>query len=71
MNREKQRELVEAKLRRNPELSDRQIAKELEVSPTTVGTVRKELEEKGEMSKLDKLNGTGKEVTLEASLNQL
>jgi hypothetical protein len=37
----------------NPEKSDRQIAKTVKVSPTTVGTVRTKMEAKGDVSKLD------------------
>jgi DNA-binding transcriptional regulator YhcF (GntR family) len=36
-----------------PEKSNRQIAKQAKTSPTTVGTVRTEMEERGEVSKLD------------------
>ncbi len=45
-----------------PEKSDRQLAKAIGVSPTTVGTARKDLEVKGEVSKLDTSTGAdGKE----------
>jgi len=45
-----------------PEKSDRQLAKAIGVSPTTVGTARKDLEVKGELSKLDSSIGAdGKE----------
>lgn len=36
-----------------PQVSDRQIAVQVGASPSTVGTVRKELEQKGDVSKLD------------------
>src|SRR5262249_51698219 len=36
-----------------PEKSDRQIAETVKASPTTVGTVRAEMEAKGDVSKLD------------------
>lgn len=47
------RGIVKAELLRNQERSDRVIASAVGVSPTTVGTVRRELERAGELSKLD------------------
>lgn len=44
LNREQKRELVADQLRDTPEKSDRQVAAGLGVSPTTVGSVRKEVE---------------------------
>ena len=50
---EQKRGAIEALLRGNPDRSDRQIAKTVKVSPTTVGAVRAKLEQTGEVSKLD------------------
>jgi ParB-like chromosome segregation protein Spo0J len=50
---EQKRELIAKLLTTQPEKSDRRIAKTVKVSPTTVGTVRAELEETGDVSKLD------------------
>jgi ParB-like chromosome segregation protein Spo0J len=46
-------ELIAKLLKANPEKSDRQIAKTVKVSPTTVGTLRTKMEAKGDVSKLD------------------
>ena len=46
LNREQRRKLIINKLKIAPELSDRAIAKALGVSPTTVGTIRRELSDK-------------------------
>jgi DNA-binding MarR family transcriptional regulator len=46
-------ELIAKLLKANPEKSDRQIAKTVKVSPSTVGTVRTKMEAKGDVSKLD------------------
>ena len=46
LNREQRRKLIINKLKIAPELSDRAIAKMLGVSPTTVGTIRRELSDK-------------------------
>jgi DNA-binding Lrp family transcriptional regulator len=50
---EQRRDLIAKLLRSNPEQSDRQVAKAVRVSPTTVGTLRKRLEEAGDVSSLD------------------
>jgi hypothetical protein len=50
---EQKRDLIETLLRRDPGKSDRQIGKVVGAHPTTVGTVRKEAEERGVVSKLD------------------
>lgn len=50
---EQKRGLIGDNLKANPQKSDRQHAQELGVSPTTVGKVRKELENKGDVSKMD------------------
>lgn len=47
------RAVAEHLLRINASFSDRQIAATAKLSPTTVGSVRKEMEERGEVSKLD------------------
>lgn len=53
---------IQKALQAAPEKSDRQLAKAIGVSPTTVGTARKDLEQKGELSKLDSSIGAdGKE----------
>jgi DNA-binding transcriptional regulator YiaG len=56
---EQRRNLIAEQVKETPEMSDRQIAKELGVSHPTVGTVRKELEEK-----LDVVNFTTSSDTL-------
>jgi|SRR5262245_1830554 len=50
---EQKRELIAKLIAAQPEKSDRQIAKEVKASPTTVGTVRGEMEKTGDVSKLD------------------
>lgn len=57
LDREQKRTLIAQQLRETPQTSDRQIAESLGVSPTTVGTVRSELEDAGELSKLDSCVG--------------
>lgn len=51
LTREQKREVIAASITADPDLSDREHARRCGVSPTTVGTVRKELE----VSKLDRL----------------
>lgn len=50
---EQKRELIAKLLKVQPEKSDRQVAKTVKASPTTVGAVRAEMEAKSEVSKLD------------------
>jgi hypothetical protein len=50
---EQKRDLIDKLLKRDPGKSDRQIAKVVGAHPTTVGTVRKEAEKRGDVSKLD------------------
>jgi ParB-like chromosome segregation protein Spo0J len=50
---ERKRELIAGLLKATPEKSNRQIAETVKASPTTVGTVRAEMEAKGDVSKLD------------------
>src|SRR5262245_49618252 len=47
------RDLIAKLIEATPEKSDRQIAETVKASPTTVGTIRAEMEEAGEVSKLD------------------
>jgi ParB-like chromosome segregation protein Spo0J len=47
------RKLIADLIKMMPEKSDRQIAATLDASPTTVGTVRAEMEKTGDVSKLD------------------
>jgi ParB-like chromosome segregation protein Spo0J len=47
------REIVAKVLQAQPEKSDRQVAKSVGTSPTTVGSERKKLEQAGDVSKLD------------------
>jgi|GEM_PF-630847 len=62
LNREQRQELIRQQLQETPEKSDRQIAVGLGVSPTTVGTTRKELIDSNHLSKLDTSIGSdGKE----------
>lgn len=58
LTREQRQELIRQQLKDTPEKSDRQIAAGLGVSPTTVGTARRELEDTGQVSKLDTSTGT-------------
>ena len=53
LTNEKKREVIAELIRLDPTRSDRQIAGELKVSPTTVGAERAKLEQAGEVSKLD------------------
>jgi len=57
LSQEQRRELIREQLKDTPAKSDRQIAKALGVSPTTVGTARGDLEARGEVSKLDTVIG--------------
>jgi hypothetical protein len=50
---EQKRELIAKLIKTTPEKSDRQIAETVKASPTTVGTVRAEMEAKGDVSNLD------------------
>jgi hypothetical protein len=50
---DQKRELIAKLIKATPEKSDRQIAETAKASPTTVGTVRAEMEAKGDVSKLD------------------
>ena len=50
---EQKRELIAKLLKAKPEQSDRQIANQIKASPTTVGKIRKESEDAGDVSKLD------------------
>jgi ParB-like chromosome segregation protein Spo0J len=50
---EEKRELIAKLIKAAPEKSDRQIAETVKASPTTVGTVRAEMEGTGDVSKLD------------------
>lgn len=47
------RELAMRLLKAQPDQSDRRVAKTVRVAPTTVGKVRKQLEEKGDVSRMD------------------
>lgn len=57
LSREQRRDLILDEALEHPEKSDRQIAKELSVSPTTVGTVRAQAALDGQVSKLDTSTG--------------
>jgi hypothetical protein len=50
---EQKRDVIAKLLKAKPELSDRQVAKTVKASPSTVGTVRQKLEAAGDVSKLD------------------
>jgi hypothetical protein len=50
---EQRRDLIAKLLKASPDKSNRQIAETVKASPTTVGTVRKEMEHRGDVSKLD------------------
>lgn len=53
LSREQRRALIAESVKADPQLSDREHARRTGASPTTVGTVREELESSGEVSKLD------------------
>jgi len=57
LSREQRRDLILDEALEHPEKSDRQIAKGLSVSPTTVGTVRAQAASEGQVSKLDTSTG--------------
>ena len=62
LNREQRRDLVAQSLMSDPQLSDREHARRVGMSPTTVGTIRAELEGRGDVSKLDtRTDSTGRE----------
>lgn len=62
LSAEEKRQEIKRRLQEAPEISDRQIAKQVDSSPTTVGTIRKVLEDSGQLSKLDSSIGAdGKE----------
>jgi hypothetical protein len=50
---EQKRDLIAKLIKATPEKSDRQIAETVKASPTTVGTLRAEMEATGDVSKLD------------------
>src|SRR5262249_9088826 len=47
------RKAIAVLLKADPEQSDRQVSEKIGASPTTVGKVRKKLEKKGEVSRVD------------------
>ncbi len=53
LDSEQHRRLITEMIKLSPEKSDRQISVLVKASPTTVGSVRKKLEEQGDVSKLD------------------
>ena len=53
LSAEQRRDLIAKLIKATPEKSDRQIAATVRASPTTVGTVRAEMESKGDVSTLD------------------
>lgn len=57
LTREQRRELVEALLKAKPEASNRDIATQAKASPTTVGTVREELEATAQIGQLERTVG--------------
>jgi site-specific DNA-methyltransferase (adenine-specific) len=57
LNASARRALIKAQILDIPTMSDRQIASALSCSPTTVGTIRRELEETGQVSKVDNTQG--------------
>ena len=50
---EQKRQAIADHIKLDPSASDRKIGRKVGVSPTTVGTVRTEMEDKGDVSKLD------------------
>jgi ParB-like chromosome segregation protein Spo0J len=62
LNQEQKQDQIKQQLADTPERSDRQIAVGLGVSPTTVGTARKDMIDEGQLSRLDScLGADGKE----------
>ena len=56
------KELAAKLLAIEPQLSDRYVAREMHISPTTVGNVRRQAEEAGDVSRLDtRTDSTGRE----------
>jgi hypothetical protein len=53
LNAEQKRDTIAKLIKAMPDKPDRQIAETVKASPTTVGTVRAEMEAKGDVSKLD------------------
>jgi ParB-like chromosome segregation protein Spo0J len=51
---DQKRDLIAKLVKASPKKSDRQIAETIKASPSTVGKVRKELEQTGDVSKLDR-----------------
>lgn len=62
LNREQKRALIAESIKADPQLPDLTHAKRTGVSPTTVGTVRRELEDSGDVSKLEtRTDASGRE----------
>ena len=57
LTQEQRRELTREQVQETPEKSDRQIAAGLGISPTTAGSIRREMENIGQVSKLDTSTG--------------
>ena len=57
LNREQRRALIAESLKQDPQLSNREHARRTGAHQTTVGTVREELVERGQVSKLDTSTG--------------
>ena len=57
LDRETKRALLAASIKADPDLSDRQHAARVGSSPSTAGAVRSEMEDAGELSKLDSRTG--------------
>ncbi|MGP5169074.1 hypothetical protein [Corynebacterium casei] len=56
LNREQRRELIAESLKSDPQLSNREHARRTGAHQTTVGTVRKEMVEDGQVSQMRHLN---------------
>ncbi len=57
LSQEQKRELIREQIKETPELSDRQMARDLGISHPTVGTVRREMEDAGEVVKFTTSTG--------------
>lgn len=57
LSQEEKRDLIARRLKATPERSNRQIAEEVGASPTTVGSVREELEATVQIGQLDRTTG--------------
>ena len=70
LTQEQKRELIRDQVKETPERSNRQVARDLGVSPTTVGTVRDELEATVQIGQSDERVGADGRVINVANIGQ-